>query len=36
MGTSLPDKSGRLNLGAPIDAVVSIDQIKESMDNESG
>jgi len=25
----------RLNLGAPIDAVVSIDQIKESMDNES-
>jgi hypothetical protein len=25
----------RLNLGAPIDAVVSIEQIKESMDNES-
>ena len=25
----------RLNLGAPIDAVVSIDQIKASMDNES-
>jgi hypothetical protein len=25
----------RLNLGAPIDAVVSIDQIKQSMDNES-